>query len=97
MSLAADYRTVVRRLLERADYEIMEAKNGWAGLEAIQSDRPDLIISDIRMPKMSGDEFFRQVRAGENALNIIPFIFLSGHIDDDTISQLLNGGANHCL
>ena len=59
--------------------------------------RPDLIISDIRMPKMSGDEFFQQVRAAETDHKIIPFIFLSGHIDDDALAQRLTGGANYCL
>ena len=59
--------------------------------------RPDLIISDIRMPKMSGDEFFQQVRAAETDHKIIPFIFLSGQFDDDALAQRLTGGANHCL
>jgi len=93
----ADYRYIVRRFLERADHEVIEAQNGKDGLAALQSDRPDLIISDIRMPMMSGDEFFQQVRSAENDLNIIPFIFLSGHVDDDAVIQRLNDGAHHCL
>ncbi len=84
-------------MLERENHCVIEAKNGNLGLQVMKADRPDLIISDIRMPSMSGDEFFRHVRAAEGDLNIIPFIFLSGHIDDDAVVERLNGGATHCL
>ena len=93
----ADFRVTVRRILERENHDVIEAKDGSLGLQAMKVGRPDLIISDIRMPKMSGDEFFQQVRAAKTDHKIIPFIFLSGHIDDDALAQRLTGGANYCL
>ena len=88
---------MVRSILERENHDVIEARDGSLVLQAMKAGRPDLIISDIRMPKMSGDEFFQQVRAAETDHKIIPFIFLSGHIYDDALAQRLTGGANHCL
>ncbi|MDP6871961.1 MAG: response regulator [Alphaproteobacteria bacterium] len=93
----ADYRAVIKRILERDGHEVVEADDGSSGLTAVRSRRPDLIISDIRMPEMNGDEFFEVLRSSEADLNIIPFIFLSGHVDEDEIVQRLNCGAAHCL
>lgn len=93
----ADYRAVIKRILEHDGHEVVEAADGSSGLTAVRSRRPDLIISDIRMPQMTGDEFFEELRASEADLNIIPFIFLSGHVDEDEIVQRLNCGAAHCL
>jgi len=92
-----DFRRVVRKILERGNYDVIEASDGRAGLKTMQSNRPDLIISDIRMPNMSGDEFFDQLQASGTDLNIIPLIFMSGHIDDEGIVKRLNGGAHLCL
>ena len=92
-----DFRRVVRKILERGNYDVIEASDGRAGLKTMQSNRPDLLISDIRMPNMSGDEFFDQLQASGTDLNIIPLIFMSGHIDDEGIVKRLNGGAHLCL
>jgi len=82
-----DFRNVVRILLERENHDVIEVSDGRAGLKVIRSNRPDLIISDLRMPNMeSGTD-----------LGIIPIIFISGHIDDAGIIQRLNSGARLCL
>ncbi len=67
----ADFRVTVRRILERENHDVIEAKDGSLGLQAMKAGRPDLIISDIRVPKMSGDEFFQQIRAAETDLRQI--------------------------
>ena len=93
----ADFRSAVRSFLERDGYEVTEAADGAAGLEAARLNQPDLIISDIRMPIMGGDEFFKALRTGKSDLDIIPVIFLSGHINDEDTARFLNNGADHCL
>jgi len=93
----ADFRSAVRLFLERSGYEVTEAADGAAGLESARLKQPDLIISDIRMPIMSGEDFFKALRTGKSDLDIIPVIFLSGHIDDADTARFLNSGADHCL
>ena len=44
-------------LEKRGGYEVLTAKNGEEGLETAKSERPDLILSDVMMPKMSGFQF----------------------------------------
>ncbi len=92
-----DFRNVVRILLERENHDVIEVSDGRAGLKVIRSNRPDLIISDLRMPNMDGDEFFQKLRESGTDLGIIPIIFISGHIDDAGIIQRLNSGARLCL
>jgi len=57
---------------------IAEAENGIECLEAVKSYNPDLIISDIRMPKMSGIEMLKELRLLNNNTHII---FLTAHSD----------------
>lgn len=51
-----------RILLEREGYEVLTAADGLDGLEALSKSLPDLIISDLNMPRMSGFEFLAIVR-----------------------------------
>ncbi len=68
----------VQRILELSgDYEVITALNGQIAIDKLGRTIPDLIISDIAMPKMDGIEFCKYVRKSE-ATRSIPFIFLSG-------------------
>ncbi|MGI8907041.1 MAG: response regulator [Candidatus Sumerlaeaceae bacterium] len=58
-----DVVEVVRLVLGTKGYQITTATNGDEGLAALEQFRPDLIITDLRMPGMSGMEFIKQVRA----------------------------------
>lgn len=55
-------REVVRAQLEKQGYEVLCAEDGFEGLTALKQSLPDLIISDLRMPNMSGFEFLSVVR-----------------------------------
>ena len=52
----------IRRRLELNNYEVVEALDGVEGLAKALSEKPDLIISDIMMPKMDGYTFIRKLR-----------------------------------
>jgi two-component system cell cycle response regulator DivK len=56
-------RKIVRHLLARTSYRLVEAIDGEAGVSAARDARPDLIIMDIQLPKLSGLEATRQLRA----------------------------------
>jgi twitching motility two-component system response regulator PilG len=61
--------------------EFVEARDGIEGLAKAREQKPDLIISDIRMPGMDGFEFCAAVRA-DRALHGVPFIMLTSLTDD---------------
>jgi len=71
-----DVRKFVSKLVERAGYEVIEAKNGVEGMGKVREDKPDLIILDILMPKQSGIRMYRELKTTE-PLKDIPVIVLS--------------------
>jgi len=56
-------RKIVRHLLGRTSYRLIEAEDGEAGVTTAREAVPDLIIMDIQLPKLSGLEATRQLRA----------------------------------
>jgi CheY-like chemotaxis protein len=68
---------VMQLLLETAGYRVLSASNGRAALELLDSETPDLILSDFMMPIMNGGEFGLELRR-RPALKDIPFVFMSG-------------------
>jgi CheY-like chemotaxis protein len=58
-------RMLLRRLLEAAGFDTVEAANGTKAIEAFKSRRPNLILMDLRMPVMDGREAARRIRGEE--------------------------------
>jgi len=71
-----DVRKFVSKLIERAGYEAVEAKNGIEGMATVREDKPDLIILDVLMPKQSGIRMYRELKTDE-AFKDFPVIMLS--------------------
>jgi len=69
-------RKIVRQLLTRTEYRLVEAADGEAGVTAAREARPDVIIMDIQLPKMSGLDATRQLRA-DPATSGIPIIVIT--------------------
>jgi two-component system, cell cycle response regulator DivK len=69
-------RKIVRDLLARTTYQLLEAYDGEAGVAAALEKRPDLILMDIQLPKISGMEAMRRLRA-ENATANTPIIAIT--------------------
>jgi len=71
---------VLSVLLKREGYKVLEATSGKEALRTLSGIRPDLILSDVRMPDMNGFDFLDEVRrTARNSKT--PVVFLSG-IDD---------------
>jgi two-component system sensor histidine kinase/response regulator len=66
----------LRDMLELAGYAVLTARNGLEGLAVLEQQVPDLIVSDINMPRMDGWQFYSQVRAHPDWVSL-PFIFLT--------------------
>jgi two-component system cell cycle response regulator DivK len=69
-------RKIVRQLLARTAYRLVEATDGEAGVSAARTEHPDLVIMDIQLPRMSGLEATRQLRA-DPATAAIPIIVIT--------------------
>ncbi|MFF0488443.1 ATP-binding protein [Nocardia sp. NPDC004068] len=91
----ADLNTLVRQALS-ARYEVAAALDGFAGLELARARKPDLIVCDIMMPRLSGDDLLIRVRA-DPILATTPVLILSARADDATRLALLRAGANDYL
>jgi CheY-like chemotaxis protein len=73
-----DLRFLLRRFLERAGHEVTEAGNGVIALEAAHQIRPDLVITDMAMPVMTGAELIRCLRA-DPATAAVPILAVSAN------------------
>ncbi len=89
-------RDILSFYLKRADYQVLVAENGLRGLEEMEKLQPDLIISDLRMPEMAGDDFCRQVKANASTKDIY-FMLVSAL--DGSMSKIggLNIGADDMI
>ena len=88
---AAIRRVLVKILSEENDsYVVNEAEDGLKGMEAIKKEDFDLVLCDIKMPKMDGVEVLEAARKIKPE---IPFIMISGHGDLDTAVNTMRLGA----
>lgn len=71
-----DIRVALRQSLEMADYRVLSAPNGKDALKIIEKQKPDLIILDMVMPLMDGEEFLR-AKDSDVELAEIPVILIS--------------------
>jgi len=76
-------------LLEEEEYRILRAYDGEQALAAIQREQPQLIITDIMMPKMSGTELATRLRAQEEDDHHTPIILMSAVSSSLTIPNTI--------
>lgn len=88
----ASIRRVLSKILkeENPAYETTEAEDGKQGLELFSNDDFDLVICDIKMPKMDGVEL---LEAAKKIKPEVPFLMISGHGDIETAVQTMRMGA----
>ena len=89
--------TLMGNLLHKAGYSVLTAEDGVDGLTLAKQKRPDLVISDVSMPRMNGLEFCREIRA-DSELQTVPILLVSA-LEKDTESVVagLRAGADDYL
>jgi len=84
-------RVLIKILSEENDtYEVFEAEDGLAGIEMVKKEDYDLVLCDIKMPKMDGVEV---LEAAKKIKPETPFVMISGHGDLDTAVNTMRLGA----
>ncbi|MCU0479926.1 MAG: response regulator transcription factor [Anaerolineae bacterium] len=87
-----DIRELITFTLSFAGHEIIQASNGAEAVELVQKTMPNLIMMDVRMPRMTGYEACRAIKQIEGVKDI-PVVFLSAKGQDDEVADALEAGA----
>ena len=89
-------RQNLRDILDLEGYEVKVAPNGMDGIELYNIEQPDLVLCDIKMPKMDGFDVLKTIRDLPGGLTTA-FIFLSAKVEHDDIRSGMNLGADDYL
>lgn len=82
-----DFCRMVKFNLERTkQYEVLFATDGRSGIEIARSKKPDLILLDIRMPKMSGGEIAEEL-LDDPSTRTIPIVFLTALVKKEEVAK----------
>lgn len=83
-------RSGLRALLELENYRVLTAASGEEALKILIRERIDLVLSDLRMPRLSGEELLKRLQISSPGL---PVIVLTGHGDIETAVRIMHAGA----
>ena len=87
-----DIRSMIKFVLERNGYEVIEAANGVEALELAKNKSPDAVLLDVMMPEMDGYQVCLNLRSNPDTQNI-PVVFLSAKGQVYEIDKGLKSGA----
>ena len=88
-----DILTLVQLRLSRSGYEVVVARDGEEALRLAQEKHPDLAVLDWMMPKASGLEVLRAIRAGSETADI-PVVLLTARASEADVQEGLDAGAD---
>ncbi len=91
-----DIRELVTFMLKFAGYEVVAAANGEDAVRTASRERPDLVLMDVRMPRMTGYDACRMMKANPD-LRDVPVVFLSAKGQESEIQSGLEAGAEAYL
>jgi len=91
-----DIRDLIGFSLRFGGFDVVQAANGQEAVERAQVELPDLILMDVRMPKMTGYEACRQLKSSP-ATRDIPVVFLSAKGQETEIQQGIEVGAEEYI
>jgi DNA-binding response OmpR family regulator len=86
-------RTVLRDLLEREGFAVLEARDGVQALDEIDRHAPDALVLDLNLPRLDGYQVLNHIRA-RSATASIPVLVLTARGDEDSEVKVFESGAN---
>jgi len=89
-------RALYRELLESAGYRVVTADSGRRALELLAAARPDLLILDIRMPDLSGEEVCRRIKSSPEA-EFLPVVLVTAYEESGVRLRALDAAADDLL
>ena len=84
-----DFNSLLTDIFEQADYIVTSLKDPIEAIEVFKNTDYDLVVTDHRMPEMSGAEFMKVIKQMKPE---VPVIMVSGFMENDTIRSLISGG-----
>ena len=87
-----DTREVMAKLLELESFTVVTAEDGSAGLDTADAERPDLIITDVNMPRMNGIEMIKRLRE-QDGFATVPIMAITAY-GNGVAKEALEAGAN---
>ena len=85
-----EIRTMLKLSLEDEGYTVLEAADGTTGLAVQQTQQPDLVLLDLRLPDRRGLDVCRDIRSG----SIVPIIIVTAQTDTHDLVAGLEAGAD---
>jgi CheY-like chemotaxis protein len=91
----SDARNLMASILEKEQMEVVVAEDGLEGLEQARAESPDLIITDISMPRLSGREMIRRLRASPQHKDV-PILAVTAY-GIERAMEAMKAGASRAL
>jgi signal transduction histidine kinase/DNA-binding response OmpR family regulator len=91
-----DMRTYLQKLMQAAGFQVEAVGDGVQALSSARERKPDLVLSDVMMPKMGGFELLAALR-GDSELRDVPVLFLSARAGEEAKVEGFAAGANDYL
>lgn len=92
----ADMRHYIRRLLAARGHDVVVVENGEAALAAIRAEPPELVLSDVMMPRLDGFGLLRELRSDPKT-SAIPIILISARAGEESRAEGVEAGADDYL
>lgn len=92
----SDLRDYISNVLQRQGYQVRTAHHGLAALEMMENHPPNLVLTDLMMPGISGLELLQRIRQ-DDRFNSIPLVLLTAKVDDETRIEGVEQGADAYL
>ncbi len=89
-------RSLLSRILDREGYEVLLATSGREALEVAAKEKPDLVILDLNLPDIYGEDVCRRIRENPS-IEKVPVLILTGKTTQGLSARCLNGGADDYL
>lgn len=89
-------RDLLRMMLERADFRVVEAEDGLDALQKIREQRPDAVILDVMMPNMDGFVVCQTLRQDATTADL-PVLMLSAKTQPEAVEEGMRAGATRYL